>query len=208
MDWLQEFDQGSVRWFQGFWGSPLDAAMLDWSALGGVAVLSLVVVFAVLLLAALRRPRTAAFVLAAALGGMLLSRATKALIARPRPAVHHPLVLLANPSGSFPSGHSMLAAVTYLTLALVAATVIPRRRVRGLVVAASLALVGLIGISRIYLGVHYPTDVIGGWAGGLAWALLCRWVEARWVLRLERLAALEQDQLPVSSGNRGRPATQ
>jgi undecaprenyl-diphosphatase len=94
--------------------------------------------------------------------------------------------MASDPSPSFPSGHSMLSAAIYLTLAMVATAVIPRWRVRAYVITSSLVLVGLIGVSRMYLGVHYLTDVVSGWALGLTWALICRWVEFRWVLRMEK----------------------
>lgn len=66
---------------------------------------------------------------------------------------------------------------------------IPSRRVRAYVVTSSLLLAGLIGVSRMYLGVHYCTDVVAGWSAGLGWAMICRWVESHWVLREERRAA-------------------
>jgi undecaprenyl-diphosphatase len=111
-------------------------------------------------------------------------------------APQHQLVQPALNTFSFPSGHSMMSAVVYLTLALIAGAVIPRWRVRVYVVSWSLFLVVLIGLSRIYLGVHYVSDVVAGWAGGLLWALLCRWVEHHWVLRAGRRKA-EEDSAPA-----------
>jgi undecaprenyl-diphosphatase len=164
----------------------LKIPMSDLSALGGRTVLTLVVVFAVGLLLSLRRHRTAGFVLATALGGYLLSVGLKLLVGRPRPAGG----IIEVSGDSFPSGHSMLSAIIYLTLALIVTTVILRSRVRLYIIGSTLVLVGLIGISRLYLGVHYLTDVAAGWLVGLAWAILCRWIEKRWVLRMERQAAL------------------
>jgi undecaprenyl-diphosphatase len=164
----------------------LENVMHDLSALGGQTVLTLVVIFAVGLLLSFRRYRTAAFVVATALGGYLLSVGLKVLVDRQRP----PGGLIQVSGNSFPSGHSMLSAIIYLTLALIVSTVILRWRVRLYVIGSALVLVGLIGISRLYLGVHYLTDVAAGWLLGLAWAILCRWVEKRWVLRMERQAAL------------------
>jgi undecaprenyl-diphosphatase len=144
------------------------------------------VVFAVGLLFSLKRHRSAGFVMATALGGYLLSVGLKHLVGRQRPVGG----LIQVSGNSFPSGHSMLSAIIYLTLALIVSTVIPRWRVRAYIIGSALVLVALIGISRLYLGVHYLTDVAAGWLVGLAWAIGCRWVEKRWVLRLERQAAL------------------
>lgn len=185
-------DAHGAAWGQAHWGTPwLDDLMLDVSALGGRFVLTLVVLFAFGLLLALRRPRTAGFVLAAALIGVTLSWGAKEVIGRSRPWPQHPLVQPAVDTFSFPSGHSMMSAVVYLTLALIAAAVIPRWRVRVYVVSSSLFLVVLIGLSRIYLGVHFVSDVVAGWVGGLVWALLCRWVEYHWVLRAGRRKTAE-----------------
>lgn len=197
MSFLGELDEHVLQSFQAIHRPWLDRFMLDISALGGVTVLTLVVIFSVGLLIAFRRPRTASFVLMAALGGGLLVFSVKEMIGRTRPQVDHPLVV--ESSKSFPSGHSMLSAVIYLTLALIAAAVIRSRRVRTYLITCSLLLACLIGLSRMYLGVHYCTDVIGGWSAGLAWALLCRWIEAHWVLREERRAAALAEQAAEAS---------
>jgi len=198
MAWLQLLDKRTEDWFSSFWGTPwLDAAMLDLTALGGFYVLTLVVLFSVGLLLTVRRYRTAGFVAAAVVGGVLLSRLIKAEIKRPRPGLRHWLVgAMFGSDYSFPSGHSMMSTVVYLTLALVFTAVIRRWKVRVFVVGSSLLLVGLVGLSRMYLGVHYPSDVVAGWAGGLVWALICRWVEYHWVLRAERRAAAEESPGP------------
>jgi undecaprenyl-diphosphatase len=117
-------------------------------------------------------------VAAAAAGGGLLSTAMKSLIGRERPDVVPHFVTVASPS--FPSGHSMLAAVVYLTLGALLARFAGRRRVRTYFLAVALLLAFLVGSSRVYLGVHYPTDVLSGWAAGLAWALGC-WLLARYL---------------------------
>jgi undecaprenyl-diphosphatase len=163
------------------------------TALGGDNVLALVVIFAVGLLLCFRRFRTALFVVLASGGGLLLSRLFKDLFNRQRPPDPHPFLHV--PPGvppnyhSFPSGHSMLSAVTYLTVVMIVTVIIPRRSARVFIIVSGLVLVGLIGFSRVYLHAHHLTDVMGGWAFGLTWALLCRWVEKRWVARAERRAA-------------------
>jgi undecaprenyl-diphosphatase len=84
---------------------------------------------------------------------------------------------------SFPSGHAMLAAVTYLTLGALIARTQERRRLRSYVLGGAILLTLIIGASRVYLGVHWPTDVLAGWCLGAAWALAC-WVAATWLTRL------------------------
>lgn len=153
-------------------------AVTDFTALGGTAVLTTVVVCAIGYLALLRRYSAAAFVVVAATGGGLLSVALKHVFARTRPDVVPHLVTVEGLS--FPSGHSMAAAVIYLTLGALMARFAARRRIRAYVIAISLGLTGLIGITRVCLGVHYPTDVLAGWAAGLGWALLC-WLVARYL---------------------------
>jgi undecaprenyl-diphosphatase len=188
MERLQSLDQETMAFFDRLRSAcpKLENPMHDLSALGGQTVLTLVVIFAVGLLLSLRRYRSAAFVVATALGGYVLSVGLKVLVGRQRPAGG----LIQVSGNSFPSGHSMLSAIIYLTLALIVSTVILKWRVRFYIIGSTLVLVGLIGISRLYLGVHYLTDVAAGWLVGLAWAILCRWVEKRWVLRMERQAAL------------------
>ncbi|MDZ5458772.1 phosphatase PAP2 family protein [Azohydromonas lata] len=149
------------RWFEEF--------MRDLTGLGGHGVLGLVLlaVCSYLLLAGLRR--TAASVLASSLSGMLLSWLLKGLFDRPRPdLVPHGAYVL---SPSFPSGHAMLSALVYLTLAALVARQLPHRRLRLHVVCVAVVLTLLVGISRVYLGVHWPSDVLAGWAVGAAWAL-------------------------------------
>jgi undecaprenyl-diphosphatase len=184
MDFLRSLDWSTYTWFQ--WQTRhrprLNAVMLDLTTLGGESVLTVVVLFALGFLLALRRYRTAGFVLAAVIGGVLLMDAIKAVVGRERPPEPMAGLVYAPHSPSFPSGHAMVSAVVYLTLALVAAPAFPGRRVRAYLVGSSLVLVFLVGLSRIYLGVHFVTDVLAGWLGGLAWALGCRWLEENWVL--------------------------
>jgi undecaprenyl-diphosphatase len=156
----------------------LAEAVTDFTALGGTAILTTVVLCAIGYLALLRRYGAATFVLVAAVGGGLLSGGLKQVFARTRPDVVPHLVTVEGLS--FPSGHSMAAAVIYLSVGALLARFAARRRIRVYVIAASFGLTFLIGITRVCLGVHYPTDVLAGWAAGLGWALLC-WLAARYL---------------------------
>lgn len=194
MEQLRASDEHVLAWFRGFWGSRLDAIMLDVTALGGTFVLVFFLLFAVGLLLVLSRRRTALFVFLVVLGGELLVAGVKETVGRSRPTPQHPNLPFPPRGLSFPSGHSLMSAVTYLTLALVAATPLTRRRGRVYLISCALLLVFLIGVSRVYLNVHYPTDVLAGWAGGLLWALGCRWVEDRWrPLRQEEMADAQSE---------------
>jgi undecaprenyl-diphosphatase len=153
-------------------------AAIDVTALGGTTVPALFLVIVVGYLALEHRYDGIVLVVVAAMGAGLLGEGLKWWFARARPEIVPHLVHVG--SASFPSGHSMLAVVTYLTLGALLARFIPRRRSRTYCVVVSLVLALLVGISRVYLGVHYPSDVLAGWSAGLAWALLC-WLVARYL---------------------------
>ncbi|EIE51276.1 phosphatase PAP2 family protein [Salipiger aestuarii] len=165
-------------------GSQVQVAMRDLTALGGVSVLTILVLVVTGYLLLLRQRHAAGLLLIAILGGQALSHLAKSGFDRPRPDLVPHGVDVA--TASFPSGHSMMSAVTYLTLAVMLARTqrLWRLRVFFVVVAALLAMT--VGISRIYLGVHWPSDVLAGWALGAAWALGV-WLMARWLARRGRI---------------------
>lgn len=148
----------------------------DVTALGGFTVLTLLVVFVAGYLLLARQPRIALVVCGAAVGGGVILSVVKEWVHRPRPQVVPHLMQVH--SASFPSGHSMLSATVYLTLAALLAQLSQGRARKIYLVAAASLLTLLIGLSRVYLGVHYPTDVLAGWSAGLAWASLV-WLFAR-----------------------------
>ncbi len=153
----------------------------DFTALGGIAVLALVTAAAIGYLLLVRKSHSALVVLLAVAGGQLCSTLLKMGFDRARPDLvpHGSFVT----SASFPSGHAMMSAVTYLTLGALLASVHSPVRVKSYLLALALVLTLLVGVSRIYLGVHWPTDVAAGWAVGAAWALLSslamRWLQKR-----------------------------
>jgi undecaprenyl-diphosphatase len=118
------------------------------------------------------------FVVVVTAGGGLLSHLLKELFARERP---NPAPCLWVSSPSFPSGHATLAAVVYLTLGILLARLEPRSLMKAYFLGVMMTLTLLVGVSRVYLGVHYPTDVLAGWTVGLVWGLLC-WLAA-WYLQ-------------------------
>jgi undecaprenyl-diphosphatase len=173
----------------------LQEMMRDFTALGGVGVLSLIALAACGYLILVRKRRAALAVLLAVAGGVLISQLIKAGIDRPRPDLvpHGSYVSTA----SFPSGHSMMAATVYLTLAAMLARVQPRWRSRSYLIGCAIFIVMLVGISRVYLGVHWPTDVLAGWSVGAGWAIGC-WAATVW---LQRRGAVEgEGDMPAMSG--------
>ena len=156
-------------------------AARDITALGGITVITLVTLASLGFLWLQRKRRAVWMVAFSVLGGALLMHGMKTAFGRERPSLVPHLVEVS--SLSFPSGHSTLSAVIYLTLGVLLARTTPDRATRIYVVAVAMLLVVLIGLSRIYLGVHYPTDVLAGWLVGSAWALLCaavtRWFQLR-----------------------------
>jgi undecaprenyl-diphosphatase len=154
----------------------LAGAGRDITALGSYAVLSLIVIAVAGFLRLHCLYRTMWLVICASVGGALLNHFLKAFFSRERPDL---VPLVDTMSASFPSGHSMLSALIYLSLGALLAQTTLRRRIKAYFLTVALVLTFLVGLSRIYLGVHYPTDVLAGWTIGLVWALGC-WLVARW----------------------------
>ena len=124
------------------------------------------------------------------MGGLLVSTLLKAGYNRPRPDLVPHLSMVF--TSSFPSGHSMLSAIVFLTLGSLLGRFVHEWRLKAYFLVVSLTLTFLVGVSRVYLGVHYPTDVLAGWTAGLAWALVCSLV-ARY---LQRRGAVEHGAAP------------
>lgn len=159
----------------------------DITSLGGYAVVMLISLAAIGYLLMDGKRGAALWVLISVGGGAVLSNLLKIAIDRPRPDLVARLVEVN--TTSFPSGHATLAAVTYLTLGALLSRVEARRGAKIYVLTVAVALTFLIGVSRIYLGVHWPTDVLAGWCVGAAWAMLC-W---RIALALQRFGKVESD---------------
>lgn len=158
----------------------LKEAALDITAMGGQTVLTLVVAVVAGYLLLQRKLNAMWLVLIASAGGWGLTAGLKSLFGRDRPSVVPHLVQ--EQSLSFPSGHAMMSAVVYLTLGVLLSRLVAGPVAKAYVFGVALLATLLVGVSRVYLGVHYPTDVLAGWAAGLAWALLC-WLTARFLQR-------------------------
>lgn len=163
-------------------------AARDITGLGSSAVLSGLSVLTVGFLALSRKFGAAVFFAVAAAGGQALNAALKSYYGRMRPDAEFRWVPIDSPS--FPSGHATSSAVIYLTLAVLLIRLTPERSQKVYLIAAALLLSFCVGVSRVYLGVHYPTDVIAGWSIGVAWAEAC-WFVAHLLgrRRLARTAA-------------------
>jgi undecaprenyl-diphosphatase len=159
----------------------------DVTALGSTTVIVLVTGAVAGFLLLDRKYAAMLFVVAATGSGFALSVALKGLFRRPRPEVVPHLMRVYY--SSFPSGHSMMSAVVYLTLGALLARLVAKRRLKFYVLAVAVLLTGMVGVSRVYLGVHYPTDILAGWSAGLTWASLCWLVERR----LQRRGAIERE---------------
>lgn len=150
----------------------------DFTALGSTGVLTLVVLAVAGFLIMTSKGYAVLFVLLSVGGGVLISETMKWAYARPRPdLVPHGAEVY---SASFPSGHSMMSAVVYLTLGALLARTQSNRVVKSYVLTLAIVVTLLVGTSRVYLGVHWPTDVLAGWSLGGAWALLC-WFVMTWL---------------------------
>jgi undecaprenyl-diphosphatase len=167
----QSFDVAVLRWVDAHRTNALTRAAVELTYLGtGIVVLTVVGV-AALLLWHTQHQHSARLLLAAVAGNILVNAALKLVFNRPRPTVFDWQIAAA--STSFPSGHAMSATVCYGTVAYLAARLQKARWARALTLGGAIVLILLVSTTRVYLGVHYPSDVIGGVIVGLAWAGFC-----------------------------------
>ncbi|MGU3540062.1 phosphatase PAP2 family protein [Methylobacterium sp. A54F] len=168
----------------------LEETMRDITGLGSVFTIVFVTAAVAAYLVLTGKRRIGFFVVAAVGSGEIVSTVLKLFYHRPRPdLVPHGMEVF---TASFPSGHAMMSAIAYLTLATLLARLDPHRRVKALVLVLGVTVTLLVGISRMYLGVHWPSDVVAGWCIGAAWAALCWFV----ALQLQRRGEVEAPDPP------------
>jgi len=186
----RSFDQSVLLWFRdkADLSDPigpqwLEVVMRDITALGGLLILGLLTIAACGYLWLTQRHKLALFVAVSIPAGALLNTLLKEYFTRPRPDIvpHGTGAALS----SFPSGHAMMSAIVFLTLGALLSLSTENTRIKIYILFWSVFLTVIVGISRVYLGVHWPTDIIAGWIAGGTWAVLCLLV-GHWLLRTPR----------------------
>jgi undecaprenyl-diphosphatase len=162
----------------------------DVTALGSFVFLGFVLVVVAGYLVLIRKRGAALLMAVAVLGGVIVSTLLKMGFDRPRPDLPHAARVF---TASFPSGHAMLSAITFLTVGALLTRVTDERRVKIYFMATAVFLTVMVGLSRLYLGVHYPSDVLAGWMVGSAWAILC-WMGALWLQQRGNVESPGQSQ--------------
>jgi undecaprenyl-diphosphatase len=203
----QRFDQAVLLCMSQHRVEWIERSLLEITALGTGLVVMMMVLITALFLRFTEHRYSAFLLLFSTGGGILLNNILKLTFDRQRPDVFTWSTHAA--SSSFPSGHAMSAAVVYGTIAFLLARLEPRRWTRALTITGALLLIGLICVSRLYLGVHYPSDVIGGVVIGLAWAAFCvAGLEALRIFakryRAQRELVHERDIQPAARAAEGR----
>ncbi len=193
----QAFDEAALRWIQQHHSARLDPVMLELTVLGTGTVVMTIVGVTAMFLWLTRHRYSALLLLIATGGGIVLNGLLKIGFGRPRPRIFEWGTEVV--SSSFPSGHAMSAAVVYGTVAYLAARLQVRRGSRVLTLGAAALLIVAIAVTRLYLGVHYPSDVIAGVIIGLAWAAFCVATLEAFQLYARRSAprVLRQEEPPV-----------
>lgn len=167
----------------------LEEMMRDFTALGGIALLALITTASVVYLWVSKQRGYAIYLTSVTITATILSNIMKLGFDRPRPDLvpHHSITYMPG----FPSGHSFMAAVVYLSLGVILAEAHQSKAIKAYLITLSILIAVLVGISRVYLGVHWPSDVLAGWLVGAGWALLF-WILAKY---LESRRILPQDDL-------------
>lgn len=163
----QRFDEAVLSWMEGHRTAALDRVALDVTALGNLATLGVLVLSVSVFLWVTRHRFSAALLLVAVAGGAVLNTALKGVFDRPRPVVVEPIADVM--TLSFPSGHSMTGFTAYACVAYLVGRLEATRALRWTTWSLASLLILAVGASRVYLGVHYPTDVLAGYLAGLAW---------------------------------------
>ena len=176
---LTALDSGLLRWMRGLTGEHgLAVDALRWITwLGNAPMLITVTALTCIGLLLTRRFGRATILLVGTLSGAGIVSLMKYVVARPRPVVVAHLTDYGDLS--FPSGHAANSAIVYLAIAELVAQLVPGLRLRAAILSAAMLLAIAIGLSRLFLGVHWPTDVLAGWVFGASWALLC-WTIGWW----------------------------
>ncbi|MCC6492698.1 MAG: phosphatase PAP2 family protein [Pirellulales bacterium] len=171
----------------------------DVTALGGTAVIVLLTTSVVTFFWLSSMRHAAIYVAVTSVGALLISTGLKGAFDRPRPNVvpHGAYVYMS----SFPSGHTTMAATAYLTLGMLASQFVSQRRLKALFIGVGMFVTACVGVSRVYLGVHWPSDVLAGWAVGLCWGLLC-WCGGVW-LQDRGMLEPEVEAKPTLAGSCG-----
>jgi undecaprenyl-diphosphatase len=167
---VQSFDESILKWIETIRTPFMNSMMLDVTALGGLALTVVLGLLAVVVFLLANDAAAALHLTLTSAGGFYISTLTKSIISRPRPSIIPQLI---HASGfSYPSGHSITSAAIYLTMAILACRHFKSLRSRAVLLALAGIMIALISFSRLYLGVHYPSDTMSGALIGSAWALL------------------------------------
>lgn len=192
----QEFDDDVLRWIEQHRVAALEKVMLEITFLGTGSVVITMVAVSALFLWLTRHKYSAMLLLIATIGGIILNNLLKVGFGRPRPQVFDwgtEVVSL-----SFPSGHAMSSAVVYGSVAYLAARLQRRHWHRALTLLAAALIIVAISVSRLYLGVHYPSDVAAGVIIGLAWAAFCMaTLEAIQIYGRSRAPSVARNEAPA-----------
>jgi undecaprenyl-diphosphatase len=174
----------------------LKEAAADITSLGGISVLGLFALIVIVFLLSQRKWLSSLLLALGLVGGVMLSEGLKAVFERERPPQLMQAVETIN--ASFPSGHALLATVFYLSIAVMLTRAFPRQRFKIFVLGVGILMALLVGLTRIYLGAHWATDVFAGWAVGSAWAMVL-WLVAYGVARWQKRhqAPLQDEPTPI-----------